>query len=467
MKAAHAFLPLLREAAGGRNPRQYLLLFQNTDEKRATGGFLGSYGVLTLSDGRIRDLTIHNIFDIDGQLPLYIAPPRPLQSVTARWETHDANWFFDFPSSAKKTLWFYEKTGEPTPDGIIAITPRFFTDLLRLTGAIPFGEYGMTITAENFIPLIQAEVESDAARKTGKPKQILADFAPVFMERLSSFSGEAAAALAVLTRSLAEKDIQLYFNNPDAQRIVLEKGWGGAILDTPGDYLAIVHSNVNGYKTDRVIDEEVTLESELAADGSAVNTLTITKTHRGGNTPYEFLNKPNKDYLRVYVPHGSQLLDVEGNTPHQFAPLTARHPEIDFEADGEIAAIEHTMQRAGEADIMSESGKTVFGAWFIVSPGDSRTITFRYRTSRWREEDAYRLYIQKQAGSTPRSFVVAVRPAGGVAWSDAGDGMQGSLFSASFIEHYGGDTQSDISHTEAKHFSVDMSRDAMIALNVR
>ena len=71
--------------------------------------------------------------------------------MSAVWTMHDANWFPNFPTSAEKVSWFYEKTGGRTVDGVIAITPELLRDLLAITGPIDMPEYDKTINADNFI----------------------------------------------------------------------------------------------------------------------------------------------------------------------------------------------------------------------------------------------------------------------------------------------------------------------------
>ncbi|HCX28112.1 MAG TPA: hypothetical protein DHI91_03160, partial [Candidatus Portnoybacteria bacterium] len=53
----------------------------------------------------------------------------------------DANWFADFPSSAKKIMSFYEKAGGSTADGVISLTPTIIERLLSMTGPIEMPAY--------------------------------------------------------------------------------------------------------------------------------------------------------------------------------------------------------------------------------------------------------------------------------------------------------------------------------------
>ncbi|MCB0107011.1 MAG: DUF4012 domain-containing protein, partial [Caldilineaceae bacterium] len=51
-----SLLPQLPELTGVHGPRTYLLVVQNSDELRATGGFISALGVITLEQGRLANL---------------------------------------------------------------------------------------------------------------------------------------------------------------------------------------------------------------------------------------------------------------------------------------------------------------------------------------------------------------------------------------------------------------------------
>jgi len=102
--------------------------------------------LLTIDQGAIKSLFVDGIFNVDGQLHEKIIPPRPIQKISTAWSMHDANWFADFPTSAQKIQWFYEKTGGPTTDGIISLTPTLIERLLGLTGPIPMPEHDVLLS---------------------------------------------------------------------------------------------------------------------------------------------------------------------------------------------------------------------------------------------------------------------------------------------------------------------------------
>lgn len=390
---------------GHYKPQKYLLLFQNPGEIRATGGFIGTYGLLEIDRGFLKNILVNGIFDIDGQLKANVVPPRPIQRISTAWSTHDSNWFFDFPTSARKAAWFFEKTGNPTPDQVIALTPKVVEKLLEITGPIEMVEYGQTIGADNFVEAAQFEVEIDYDKTLNKPKQFLADLFPMLIERLSDLDLEQwQEVLKILNQSLNEKDILIFSSDEEIEKFVQERGWAGEIKDTDKDFLAVVSSNINGYKTDRVIDEKITHRSDIGEDGSIIDTVTIVREHKGGNLPYDWWNRVNTNYLRVYVPLGSELLEAKGHTRDVYAP-PIDYDKAGFERDAEVEKVENTLRKDENSgtEIFEESGKTVFGNWVYVSPGETVTMTYKYRLpfklDLNKERQTYGVLIQKQPGS--------------------------------------------------------------------
>lgn len=405
MGNSHIFMDVL----GGNGPRKYLFLFQNNQEMRATGGFIGTYGVLDIFNGRINKFFIDGIFNPDGQLREKVVPPDPIQKISAAWSLHDSNWFPNFPTSAEKATWFYEKTGGPTVDGVITMTPRVMQKLLAVTGPIEMPEYDVTVDKDNFVEKVQQEVEVEYDKELNQPKKILADLAPIMLDKLfnaRNFS-DIAKTMNILAESLDEKQILIYSKNYEIERELSALGWSGEILDTRKDYLSVINTNINGYKTDGMIEEKIEHAAEIQDDGSVVDTVTITRHHNGGSEPYDFFNKVNADYMRVYVPKNSQLLSVSGQT-REFNSPPLDYDALNFKRDAQVQ-MEKDSIRIDEASgtrVYEDGEKTVFANWVYVSPQETVTVKYSYllpfRVDLHGENnpvDTYSLLAQKQSGS--------------------------------------------------------------------
>lgn len=398
---------ILLEFLGHNAPRSYLLLFQNSSELRANGGFIGTYGLLKLNKGKMESLLVDGIYNPDGQLSIKIIPPKPLQYVTDRWETRDANWFFDFSASAKTISWFYEQTGGEKPDGVIAVTPLLVEKLLAITGEIDMPSYGTKLNKDNFLEVVQKEVEVDYDKELNRPKQILSDLTPLLLERLSKSDSKVEIISAVL-ESLKRKDIQVYSQDLTVEEFVLKQNWGGAIEQIQsekgiiGDYLGVVFTNLGGWKTDKYIETEIDTVTTINENNEIVRTVIISKKHNGGKTPYVWYNKPNYSYVRIYTPKESEIISTEG-----FSEEPSKYKSLDYSRGGFVdnprwAAIKKTFRKdeATNTDIFEESGKTAFGNWLLVPAGERRLVKIVYKLpNKYTKLDtAYSLTIQKQAG---------------------------------------------------------------------
>ena len=381
--------------------KRYVFIFQNNQEIRATGGFIGSFGMMNIDRGVVKSLDIKEIYNPDGQLSKNILAPEPLQELTIRWYLRDSNWFADFPTSAQKILSFYEKTGGSTPDGIISLTPTVIERLLNITGPITLDKYGVTINADNFVKITQYQTGVSYDKVENKPKQFIADLAPALINKLlSADASQYQKIVEALNNSFQEKHILLYFLDSKLQDIVNKYNLGGQLYNAPKDYLAVVHSNIGGYKTDGVMQENINLATKMQNNGKVINKVIVNREHKGGNTEYEWWNKNNINYMRTYIPKGSRILNVSGYTEKQ----ARSEPQgiAGYNQDQDLKSIKDTLihNEDWDIDIFEESGKLVIGGWVITKPGEISQIMLEYELPfKFNSSDIYSLILQKQAGT--------------------------------------------------------------------
>ncbi len=408
----HVVLGLL----GARRPQRYLVLLQNNTELRPTGGFIGSVALLDVADGAITKLEVPGggSYDYQGQLKMRVISPEPLHIVNPAWYLQDANWWPDFPTSAKKIMWFYEKSGGPTVDGVLTMTPDVVVALLKQTGPVEMKEpYNIVITSDNFLEQVQAPVPEHSDR----PKQMIADLLPLVLNRVfQETNTDRLALLGVFETALQEKHMLFYFPDREQEDRITRLGWGGELKTTDGDYLSVVDTNIGGGKTDGVIDETIEHRSIINADGTVDDTVTIKRTHFGSSED-PLTGTRNVDYVRVYVPKGSTLTSVEGFEridPKRFqAPEEGYVPdETVQQIEGDAIIDEKTGTRIGE-----EFGKTVFANWIGVAPGETAIATLTYRlpftvkaqrTLFSAKPAKYSILFQKQPGAKTRQLVSSI-----------------------------------------------------------
>ncbi|MBI5793866.1 DUF4012 domain-containing protein [Candidatus Uhrbacteria bacterium] len=452
-----SFFSLAQQLLGAQGSKRYLIVFQNNTEIRPTGGFIGSFADVKVHDGVIEHMDVPGggSYALQGALQENLMAPQPLQLLSARWEFQDANWFPDFPTSARQLIQFYQDAGGGSVDGVLAVNATFVADLIGLLGPIEMPEYGRTITQENFIFEAQRIVEMEYDRVENTPKAFIGDLAPKLVDRaIEKTSEDFLASLDFLKAGLAQKDLQLYLESEDLQREVLTRGWGGEVKQTDGDYLMVVDTNLGGGKTDGVIQEQVDLAVNVQKDGSIVNTATISRTHFGLQGLL-FTGVNNVDYLRVYVPKGSELLNAEGFSPPDISLFNPPLEDWTLDDDLTYSVLTQSVDPDSGTTVMEEQGKTVFGNWVQTSPGSTSKVTFSYKlpfTIQALAQSAgliasvkslvglpqtheYTLTVQKQSGVIDRTTTVHVTTPEdmNVLWSSEGtdiDNDTDQLFAA-------------------------------------
>lgn len=422
------FVHTLTFLLGGESKMRYLTLFQNNTELRPTGGFVGSFAEIDMDNGAIANMRLPGggTYDVQGQLDTFVEAPQPLSLINPRWEFQDGNWFPDFPTSAKKMQWFYEHAGGPTTDGVVAVNATFIEKLIGVVGAIEMPEYGLTIDAENFLFATEKAVEIDADKTKNTPKAILGDMAPKLIEKIKAADAKTLIKIVMLIeQGLAERDIQVYFRDNDAQKVMQDLGFSGTVEQTDGDYLMVVNTNIGGGKTDAVIDQAIDLDVNISESGTIVDDLTYTKTHHGMANAL-FSGRNNVDYVRFYVPEGSVLLSADGFEPPAQGLFEPSDIPLAVDDDLSIVMSDETRDALSGMDIWNEFGKTVFGGWVQTAPGETQVIRLSYRIpqvlfstdsdtsflARARRQlgfdnhDGYSLLAQKQPGVVSRTTTV-------------------------------------------------------------
>ncbi len=446
----------LDEFLGANQDKRYLLVFQNNNEMRASGGFIGSYALLDVSEGKIKNIEVPagGSYDTAGGLRELVAAPEPLWLVNPLWHFWDANWWPDWPLSAKNLMWFLEKSDGPSVDGVVAFTPTVIEKLLAVTGPIDLTEkYGVTIDADNFWAVTQGIIEKTgnpelyassttlgqkldqaiidnedllAQQATERPKEIIGDLMDKILLELPRKLDKAnlGKLLRLADECLNEKQVLFYFSDSALEQKMIENFWAGKMKSAPNDYLSLINTNIAGGKSDRMIEETINHKVEVQSDGSIIDTLTVTRSHRGVRGE-PFTGMRNVDWMRFYVPKGSELLAASGFSRPDEKYFEAPDPAWTKNELLEKSENKAQVHESSGTKIYTESGKTVFANWSMVDPGESVILVVKYRLpfklrradneqplvsriNRWFKQEpivyTYSLLVEKQPGAKASNY---------------------------------------------------------------
>jgi len=391
-------------------PRTYLVLVQNSDEIRATGGFISTVGRVTLSYGKVITQTFEDSYAVDDFSKEYPDPPAPLLDYMSseQWVFRDANWSPDFPTTGRDAIYLYQIGRPGQIDGVIGINLKTIQILMPGLEPLQVEGFAEPVTAENVIRLLQEAWNPnlnapDAPKSAGDwimtRKRFASAFARAAMDKVLSGKANWSRLGLGTINAIRQRQITLYIIGQESA-LVAKLGWDGALLPNDGDYLMVVDSNIGYSKANAIVSEQVDYRVSLAPSGTGRAVVTITYMHQGKQSgvictpqvPYDasityekMIHRCYLDYLRLYVPPGSKLRTATAHlVPGEY--LLSGKP-----ADGKAETL------------AEEVNRTVFGQFFVVEYGKQLQTRFEYDLPVVIKDvdtgKQYTLSFQKQSGT--------------------------------------------------------------------
>lgn len=395
-----AALRLLQRAPvllGADTPKRYLVLAQNNDELRATGGFISAVGVIRIERGEIAVEWFGDSFAVDDLTLIHPSPPAPLQKYmwASQWLLRDANWYANFPTSASVAQSMYARDRGVRTDGVIALDMRFLPLLvsalsqLQLDGAPLTSSNVLSILKQSWKPLPTSNTMT-AEWFTSSRKNFLGEMMNAVMARMKGGQVSFTALAQAFARGLRNKSVQLYFNDFEAQQAVLEAGWGGAVIPGRGDYLNVVDSNVGFNKVNAHVTREIFYTVRLDENGGVATVeIAYHNPSRAEDDACDLLRQ-HKDATYASMEHSCYWNYVRVLAP-RFAQFVSAQRVTD----------------AGYADDID--AVTALGGYLIVNRNSDARITFQYTLpNNILQNKAYSLKLQSQAGASATPLRVRV-----------------------------------------------------------
>jgi hypothetical protein len=335
MQDAKTMLGAAPTLLGIGTPTNYLVEVMDSTEIRPGGGFIGNYGVMTISAGRLKEVHITDVDLLDHPYAasggVIAKPPQySFFSLVPNWSFRDSNLDADFPTSAQNGIANYTQEGGPSVvHGVIAITPWLIRDLMKLTGPITVAEYNNeVVTADTLVNTIHrhqlgtghgSDTIPNPESGSSQRKRFTAYLFDNFFAKLKAIAGKDSGPIVkALVNGLHTKDIQFYSTSADAEKVLVNNHLASTIeAPKTGDSSFLVDSNQTPNKANYFISPTRQETITLDADGNARHELTLTlkwpQSAEAFNNTYG-IRTLYRDYMRIFTPGTSQLESQTGWT---------------------------------------------------------------------------------------------------------------------------------------------------------
>ena len=364
----------LPELLGKDKQTTYLVLFQNNMELRPTGGFIGSFALVTFNGGRLTDISVSDVYSADGQLRGHVEPPIPIKNYLgeANWYLRDANWDPDFPTSAAKIEWFLNKEIDKTVEGVVAIDLDFVKALLKETGPINLPDFNQLISEQNLYETTQSQVENNFFPGSYQKTNFMTALSREVLTRATSLKGNEYLGISkAILLSLEKKHIQIFLHNNNIQGAVANLGWDGEVRPITcsnncfPDWFGIVEANVGVNKANYYLKRQFSLSVSLT---DKVVQKTLSVNYQNSANPSLGTSGIYKVFLRLLIPSEAEVVSA----------------------------------RLVSGEATEEVPFKLGGFYFEISPGQNKTLVLNWQEKagyNFGQAGEYRLFWRKQAGT--------------------------------------------------------------------
>lgn len=391
---AKPLLKNLPEIFGKDKEETYLLLFQDDKELRATGGFLTAYAVFKVRNGKITVDQSEDIYSLDNSIAVHPTAPREILTYhkdVTQFYIRDSNLSPDLPTSVDDFNGLYKKSGSRVNyDAVITIDSKVLVDMLTIFGDTEAG--GIRFSAQKDKRCDCAQVLYQLFDMVDRPtpylrdnrKGILGELMYALFYKAIGFSPSKywGTLIQQMFTNLQEKHVQLYFVDSALQQSIEKLNFAGRINSYNGDYLDVVNVNFAGAKSNLFVSEILSSKTKSNDNGKTSREVTVEYRNPYPHSDCSLLNgglclnATLRNWIRVYVPKGSQLVNFQGS----MKPVQT----------------------------YDELGKTVFEGYLEVPTQGKAQVTVKYNLPSTININPYSIMVQKQAGTDDQKLTIGL-----------------------------------------------------------
>ncbi|MCA1841458.1 MAG: DUF4012 domain-containing protein, partial [Actinobacteria bacterium] len=393
---AAAAASLVPRFLGSNGQRNILLGAENIAELRGRGGYIGSIGTITTSNGHIT----FGDFRATDQLPTM--PDIAEADTPSEYKSHlndigalitwqNLTMSPNYPSGAQLFLKQLKKGAGIDASGLVSLDPVALSYLLEITGPVQIPGIPEPLSSSNLSDWTLNKIYAQFAKDNVQRKERLAEIAGAIWSRLISTENlDPKKVASAFGKALSQRRMVIYSTDPNEEALIRRLGIGGQVDDNRGDYLMVVGQNVGENKMDYYTTRKVDYSATLHSDGTVDSRLQIT-----------IRNTAPDGALPEYV--GGARTDIDLPAGHMRTYLSAYIP-----ANARLHSFSIDGVQSAKFETGLELGKRYVGTNVELAPGQSQRLTVSYSVPGAMKEGRYVLRMQNQATVHPDEVTVSI-----------------------------------------------------------
>ena len=419
---AKELLRVAPQLLGSESPAEYLLIFQNEKELRASGGLLSAYGHLTIDKGKLGDsINATDMWDLEGYVSWTLGidvghrntyGQNALMNAgcgSSYLRAQDAGVYPDLYESMDIFKDYYDVANSHNPakykdyQNIIIVNTFFASDIISLVEPLEVSDNGQTkiITAENAAKEIFA-VTSSGPFDPATRKDFVGEVATAVKDKFNNLSAADFPRIAqLLIRTMQAKNIAFYSKDPEVQAYFDELGLSGRVEHNfAGDYLNIGEAQNCSLKSNFYVYDVVSQNVNIDEEGRIskdVNIHWVNEKVYDPNEPNILSSSPYFRYrawVRIFAPQGTDFTKSDGYEKSQYFYFPQKYFDEVMQKETYDNVIWFDHRRLWESDPIKTHDLTVS----YNLPGDIK----------YTDDQGYRLLIQKHPGKKDELYKVNI-----------------------------------------------------------
>lgn len=302
-KSASLLLPEIVLSEGKKN---YLVLLGDETNLRPGGGMLVSFAMVTFEGGKLVNMTVDSLDNLEKDWSEKIEPPAKIKSDFGISTGHlkETNFEADFPNNAKLAQWFYAKEKGIKVAGVVNLDLRALAYLLEASGPLDLTTLKEKIDSKNLL---------EKAITTDKEDVFLSAVLKEFLNRMFFLSKQDWVRLVQnLSRAGEEKHLLVYLTDPSLLARLKSVGLAGVMpqqtREKAGErkeFLSLSETNLALNHSNYYLKRKISLQSNLTLGGEVTHKLVLGYQNQSPSDVWP--GGRYKARLKVYLPIGTKI----------------------------------------------------------------------------------------------------------------------------------------------------------------
>lgn len=306
-------LDIIEKIGSVQGVQRYLVIIQDNNELRPTGGFISSYGLITLDQGKLIDFQIDSTLSINRLIDEQVIPPTIIKQLLGQsnWNFHDSNIDADFAISAAQMAWFYQKYRSVNIDGAIGLNLTYLYYLLDQTGPMVLAD-GQNVSQNNLFALASNPTSS-------KGLDVVTSLTQVLTKKLLAGEIKFADFSRSLLKTTTFHEINAWFVNQKLESLAIESKISGVVkeeechpqllsLGCKADTIYLNESNMSLNKLNYYLRRNQNLTAKIDGLGKVNYTLDYDYQYPV-SVPLNIIGS-YKAYYQLYLPKNTSDITI-------------------------------------------------------------------------------------------------------------------------------------------------------------